>query len=334
MRLLRHLSLALPLLACAPDGDRPYFPPEPDGGLSLDVAKPGPDSPPAMDSGLFLCASEADCRDPARPLCDRANARCAECADDARCSASDHCDRLSGTCAPGCSSDQGCAQPTPRCLVTAHDCVECVAGTDCPPGHACTGSVCTRSVCPEGRADCNRSAADGCEADLARDPANCGACGARARETCDLRDDNCDGACDNVDGCRVGVHRSLGGEHFYTVNLTEAMCCGFRVEFANFFYLYAGPAPGTVALRRCYSGALGRHLMTTRADCEGYAFEGVMGYLATTAACGATPLYRLRNGANDNFYTTSAAERDNAVMRFGYTALELAGYVWTAPRGG
>ena len=37
--------------------------------------------------------------------------------------------------------------------------------------------------------------------------------------------------------------------------------------------------------------------------------------------------------SNDNFYTLSAAERDNAVMRYGYTALELAGYVWTAPRG-
>jgi hypothetical protein len=187
-------------------------------------------------------------------------------------------------------------------------------------------------TCPAGRADCNGMAADGCEVDLARSTAHCGACNRPGRETCDAADDNCDGVCDNTDGCRVGVHRSSGVEHFYTTNLTEAGCCGFTVESANYFYLYGSMVPGTMPLLRCYN-ARSRHLMTTRPDCEGARREGVMGFIATSRVCGAVPLYRMSHPNGDNFYTTSEAERDNAAMRYGYTALELAGYVWTAPRG-
>lgn len=42
----------------------------------------------------------------------------------------------------------------------------------------CVAGAC-RLTCVVGRADCNAEAADGCEADLAKDKRNCGACGVR-----------------------------------------------------------------------------------------------------------------------------------------------------------
>jgi hypothetical protein len=44
------------------------------------------------------------------------------------------------------------------------------------------------------------------------------------------------------------VHRSYNGrtgEHFYTVSLSEAACCGFALEFASFYHLYASAQAGT-----------------------------------------------------------------------------------------
>ncbi|MEZ4406110.1 MAG: hypothetical protein R3A52_06525 [Polyangiales bacterium] len=51
-------------------------------------------------------------------------------------------------------------------------------------------------MCPSGRADCNNDRSDGCEVDLANDPANCGACGRTGTETFNSRDDDCDGIVD------------------------------------------------------------------------------------------------------------------------------------------
>jgi len=70
-------------------------------------------------------------------------------------------------------------------------------------------------------------------------------------------------------GCRAGVHRSYKpGAHFYTTSLTEAGCCGFTLEFANYFYTYAGPHAGLTGLHRCYLST-GTHFYTTAAACEG-----------------------------------------------------------------
>ncbi|MCA9652635.1 MAG: hypothetical protein KC501_22145 [Myxococcales bacterium] len=152
-------------------------------------------------------------------------------------------------------------------------------------------------------------------------------------EACNLDDDDCDGSYDEgVNGCRVGVHRSLSpstGEHFYTTDIGEAQCCGFDLESANFYYLYSGPHPGLTAFHRCLTGS-GFHFYTQSATCEGTTLEGVMGYIATAAGtAGSVPLYRLYRAANgDHFYTTSAAERDNAINTLGYVAEGVAGYVW------
>jgi hypothetical protein len=58
--------------------------------------------------------------------------------------------------------------------------------------------------------------------------------------------------------------------------------------------------------------------------------EGQLGFIATSALCGAVPLYRMRSAGGDHFYTTSAAERDSA-MGIGYAYVGITGYVWLTP---
>jgi Repeat of unknown function (DUF5648) len=161
-------------------------------------------------------------------------------------------------------------------------------------------------------------------------------CPSAPAETCDLKDDNCNGTCDDGANCRVGVDRSYNGstgEHFYTTSASEAVCCGFTLEFANYYYLYGSPVSGLAAFYRCLLGD-GKHFYTTSNNCEGSAgstVEGIMGYIATSAVCGAVPLYRLSNPNGDHLYTTSDSERQTAASSDGYTDEGVAGYVWNGP---
>lgn len=74
-----------------------------------------------------------------------------------------------GSAANGCETDI-------RSTVTA--CGAC--GNRCAVSNAtavCTGGVCAVGVCNPGFADCDRSAANGCEVSTGSDPRNCGRCG-------------------------------------------------------------------------------------------------------------------------------------------------------------
>jgi hypothetical protein len=52
----------------------------------------------------------------------------------------------------------------------------------------------------------------------------------------------------------------------------------------------------------------------------GYADEETTGFIFPTQELHTVPLYRLYNTAIvDHFYTTNAAERDNAAQNLGYT---------------
>ncbi|MBI5514104.1 MAG: hypothetical protein HY909_10075 [Deltaproteobacteria bacterium] len=192
----------------------------------------------------------------------------------------------------------------------------------------CAGGRCA-VTCNGGFGDCDGDEANGCEASLATDPAHCGGCGLRPAEACNLRDDNCNGACDEGAGCRAGVHRSYNdgsGEHFYTRDRGEAACCGFRVENYDYFYLYTAPGAGLVPLYRCLLPRF--HFYTLDPGCEGAGTaEGVLGYLSPTPGCGAVPLFRLYHSGGDHFYTVSEAERDSAA-RSGYVLEGTVGYVW------
>lgn len=120
-----------------------------------------------------------------------------------------------------------------------------------------------------------------------------------------------------------------GSRHFYTTNRAESSCCGFTTETYDYFFLMNAAAPGAVPLYRCVNLGTGAHLYTTRADCEGTSSEGVIGHIATSPTCGAIPLYRLFGAGGDNFYTTSAPERDSAVAG-GYMFVGITGYVWAS----
>ncbi|MFT3769537.1 MAG: MopE-related protein [Minicystis sp.] len=155
-------------------------------------------------------------------------------------------------------------------------------------------------------------------------------------EVCNGVDDNCDGVADNNAGCRVGVHRSYNpsnGQHMYTTNGSEASCCGYYVETANYYYLDTFQAPGTTPWYRCASGI--HHFYATDPNCELWgpgARLYSMGYIATSQLSGTTPLYRAwSSSSGDHFYTTSYGEYLNAISANGFTGEGVPGYVWTSP---
>ncbi len=117
---------------------------------------------------------------------------CSPCVDGDACALNGDCE--SGKCsskvcqAPTCSdrvengdeSGTDCGGSCPGCAVGE----PCVVAADCeqPPQGMdgvteCESGTCT-IACPVWLGDCNEQASDGCEANLATDVANCGACGA------------------------------------------------------------------------------------------------------------------------------------------------------------
>lgn len=231
-------------------------------------------------------------------------------------------------------------QPTVSCGVGACEVTvpSCVGGVPqpCTPalpgGEVCNGldDDCNGAV-DDVQQDCSTACGSGTIVCMGTDE-SCDAPAPQA-ESCNLVDDDCDGSFDEaIDGCRVGVHRFLHpgtGEHFYTTSLAEGMNAGFDLEQADFYRLYTGPHAGLAPFHRCYSPG-GFHLYTQDPGCEGLQLESVMGHIATAAGtAGSIPLFRLyQPGNGDHFYTTSAAERDNAIASYGYVDEGVAGYVW------
>ncbi len=210
-----------------------------------------------------------------------------------------------------------------------------VCGVSCIVPNAiptCVEGMCALGDCHSGWSDCDADINTGCETELP-DGESCPLlCDPQTPEVCNLFDDNCNESCDEgVDGCRHGVHRAssptLG--HLYTTDLAEASSGDFHLEAENYFFLYAQPQAGIVALHRCLLGN-GKRFYTTSSSCEGAGTnEGPLGYLAGEQICGSAPLYRLYHPQNGHFYTTSAGERDNAVNNLGYTFESTIGFVWS-----
>ncbi len=137
------------------------------------------------------------------------------------------------------------------------------------------------------------------------------------------------------------LYNPASGDHFYTASESER---DWAIEVAGYggegdvgFVADAPSDSGsvdTMPLYRLYNPESGDHFYTTAADERdwaasnlGYNDEGIAGHVfgsqltfdyvkmsATT-----TPLYRLYKASNcDHFYTTSEAERDEAVANAGY----------------
>ncbi len=135
---------------------------------------------------------------------------------DISCSAGfEDCD---GELANGCEVALGTASAT-----AVGDVANCGAcGTVCPsPGGEtpnCVGGVCGISDCPDGRADCDGDASNGCEVNTETDADNCGRCGGGCDAangtaaclagvcvvaSCEPNFDDCDGTYDN--GCEQSL---------------------------------------------------------------------------------------------------------------------------------
>lgn len=251
-------------------------------------------------------------------------------------------DTCAGTCCDGVCVDIW-SDPD-NCGACGITCLATNASTTCDVGD------CEIDVCEDGFGDCDGDPATGCEAEVACTPGEacateCGSVGSTwcgdvcapecvtLDETCNALDDDCNGACDEgaLPGCRQPVYRSSGAlGHVYGTDITEAEALGQTLERAEFFFTYAAETAGLAPLYRCDKGG-GRRFLTRSADCEfGATPELVLGWVAAAETCGAVPLYRLYSGAQSNhFYTTSAAERDNAVATYGYQYESIVGWVWT-----
>ena len=202
---------------------------------------------------------------------------------------------------------------------------DCDGGAD--EGFACVkGSAsrdCSTSCATTGKQSCNSDCSlSGC---------------VPPGELCNLIDDDCNGKCDDLDGCRTAILRSVSiatGEHLFTNNVPESTCCGYTLENPAAFYLYSASQPGTALVYRCDQPSIGRHFITTSSTCEGAGVvDFTIGYMATTATCGAVPLYRLYKASiKDHMFTTDAAERDSALAT-GYVSEGTVGYVWSSSAG-
>jgi hypothetical protein len=217
---------------------------------------------------------------------------------------------------------------------------------------SCDAGECVLNSCQQGFADCDSQLANGCEAevDCEQGKACTTSCDSQGTlscadacapscdlpaESCNLIDDNCDGSCDEgaVGGCRIGVHRSIGPlGHYYTTDESDALNQGQTIEALDYFHLYNDAAGDLRPLFRCLKSN-GKTFLTTSTNCDMIGNSPTtVGFIAPMQECGAIPLYQLHLAAsNAHFYTTSAAERDNAVNNLGYVAQREVGYVWGEP---
>lgn len=260
---------------------------------------------------------------------------------------------------PECTADQvACGSLCTDLQTDPGNCGQCGRSCVIPQATAaCVAGECALGSCDPGFSDCDGQIASGCETPLdcqegSACETSCGSTGtidctdvcASAgdpictvpAEVCNVIDDDCDGVCDQgpLPDCRVGVHRSLSPTlgHYYTTDLAEAQSGDLNLEVQDYFYLYGPGVEGLQPFFRCVKPN-GNRWMTTSTDCEGTAApELTVGFISMDERCGATPLYRLLNAGPDaHFYTTSAAERDNAINNIGFLDEGIAGYIWSGP---
>jgi hypothetical protein len=141
------------------------------------------------------CRGDGDClKVPNSPRCDVTVGQCVACLPvNDNCTTGSSCRKINSvwaclaTCVDGDSSCQKILGPTSSCcggacIDIAKDVLNCGAcGNPCPAVSngqpACTNGACVVGICNTNFADCDKSPADGCEANLGSDTMNCGACG-------------------------------------------------------------------------------------------------------------------------------------------------------------
>ncbi len=308
-----------------------------------DTCPPGQLCEPASNTCVTGCTTDADCGTGGVTRCDTATHRCVGCTADADCALGTIC--RTGSCVPGCSPKHACgvgqtccdgqcadlqssamncgacgsacsaggACCAGACRVVATNAMNCGrCGNACAAANgtpACVEGACAVSACDMGFGDCDRDASNGCEAELAANAMNCGACGrpctsgpnatsrcmaSRCVNECAGGFGDCDDDASN--GCETAV-------------TGDARHCG---RCGN-----ACPG-GANATPRCAAGACGLACAAGFGDCDGDAANGCETNLNTTVtacgACGVTCRYPNGNascGAGLCSLSTCAAGFDN-----------------------
>jgi hypothetical protein len=182
------------------------------------------------------------------------------------------------TCSPGWGNCDGLlSNGCERSLTTTTDCGGC--GTACAPPHAngmCTsGGSCAIGSCMAGWADCNGSAADGCEVNIFS-TSNCGGCGIscsrpNATATCSA------GTCE-IGSCNPGFGNcngsSLDGCEASTSTTANCGSCGVSCSVTNGTASCDGTSCGVGA---CSAGF---------GNCNGLYADGCETSLNTISSCG------------------------------------------------
>lgn len=102
------------------------------------------------------------------------------------------CDRIASN---GCEA---------HLLASLDSCGACGARCTLPNALSmCTNGACELVSCAAFHRDCDRNAANGCEANILTDPSNCHGCGMRGTEYCNGFDDDCDTLVD--ERCPTGI---------------------------------------------------------------------------------------------------------------------------------
>ena len=217
---------------------------------------------------------------PAAPFCN-AQHHCVTCVADADCGVGKVCKVVSPTvsqCVPGCSSDDRCRQGgggaamaccQMQCTDTGSDIANCGAcGNACTGKNtsaSCVGGKCQNGACNAGYGDCNNNPADGCEANLHVDKANCMACGM----ACNFK--NAVSSC--ADGCYIAACNfgyddcnSDPGDGCETSVLADAKNCGACGTACGFVSnAQVGCVNAACQIQKCNFGY---------ADCNGTLMDG------------------------------------------------------------
>jgi hypothetical protein len=115
----------------------------------------------------------------------------------------------------------------------------------------------------------------------------------------------------------------MGVNHLWTPSYTEGANATWNFE-GTAFRLYPAAGANYVPLYRCRRSNGVDHFASTASNCEGVVYEGVLGYISSTAGAGLAPLYRfVQPSIGQHLITIDYNEGVTA----GYTLEGTLGYV-------
>lgn len=232
----------------------------------------------------------------------------------------------------------------------------------CMPGHfhcETTGSECVSDVAPRAERcdgiddDCDGHVDNGYACALGSGASPCATvCGSTGTqgclanctltactppaEVCDLRDEDCDGRCDPP-ACRELIYQlrastATATDRIYSTSPSDGAAAGFILE-AGVFYTYSAAIGALLPIFRCYHPSVQRHFIGAGGTCSGVpgaTADLLLGYVATSPACGAVPLYEYYCGAS-GFVATVDPGVAAALAAAGCTGGATGLYAWPGP---